>query len=91
MFFVKNPIWHDTHKIGSDFLCQGQLYNHIPGNTNLNFKDTIANSFRKLKDHYKDRSHCFDPWKAHPYTLDLSDKSQCLEFLNHLQDGNPNE
>lgn len=53
--------WHKNFKIGTQFLCPGQLYNHIPGNAYLSFKDIMALSFREYGKYYKGREHCFDP------------------------------
>ncbi|CAG9323338.1 unnamed protein product [Blepharisma stoltei] len=91
LFFQVNPLWHELHKMETHFLCEGQRYNHIPGSINLNFKDEIANSFRKYKEYYKGREKCFEPWKATPYTLDLSAKEQCLEFVESIKNGKRNE
>lgn len=85
MFFVHEPAWHDYHEIGKHFLCQGQRYNHIPGNHHLNFKDETANRLQEYaKKHYKGRANCFDPWTILPKTYDLSDLNQCKEYFSQL-------
>ena len=80
------PSWHLNFKIGTHFLCEGQRYNHIPGNGWLNFKDVSANSLRKYNEYYFDRPQCFDAWRVMPYTLDLTQTAQCFEFLDALYD-----
>uniref|UniRef100_A0A7S3I8V1 Uncharacterized protein n=1 Tax=Fabrea salina TaxID=342563 RepID=A0A7S3I8V1_9CILI len=88
MFFELQPSWHIYHQIGVNFLCEGQIYNHIPGNSWLNYKDVTANTMRDYSKYYVGREHCFDPWKVMPYTLDMTDKKQCKEFLEILRSQN---
>ena len=85
LFFVHEPTWHDFHEIGVHFLCEGQRYNHIPGNQYLNFKDKAANSVQKYAEKvYGYRKDCFDPWKFMPYTVDLSDFYKCKDFFRKI-------
>ena len=89
LFFVHEPAWHDYHQIGLHFLCDGQRYNHIPGNHHLNFKDETANRLQEYsKTHYAGRKHCFSPWEITPFTYDLSDISQCRAFFQELSSAN---
>lgn len=88
MFFHKSMEFHLYHKIGTHFLCPGQRYNHIPGHEHMVNKDEAAWNTRNYGDYYKDRLHCFDPWKFLPYTLDLSNKEQCLEIIIELKNDN---
>ncbi|CAG9335966.1 unnamed protein product [Blepharisma stoltei] len=91
LFFHHEPLWHEFHEIGKHFLCQGQRYNHIPGNENINYKDTTINTFRNYTKHYVGRMQCFNPWMVMPYSLDLSDENQCKEFFNRLNDDKDRE
>jgi len=92
LFLLVDPLWHKQMKIGSQFFCPQQMYNHIPGNINMNFKDTAALTFREYGNLYKGREECFNPWEIMPYTLVLNDKDQCDEFLLSLKkDENPKE
>lgn len=85
LFFVHEPAWHDYHELGLHFLCEGQRYNHIPGNHHLNFKDETVNRLQEYaKKHYAGRKHCFDPWKIIPFTYDLTDIQQCKSFFAEL-------
>lgn len=61
IFFHLKPAWHQLHQIERHFLCEGQRYNHIPGNIYLSFKDVIANSFKKYAKKYEGRKVCFQP------------------------------
>jgi hypothetical protein len=80
LFFHKTD-WHMYQAIGSMFLCEGQRYNHIPGNTNLVFKDIISLNLQKyLKSLPSDSSPAF----FLPETFDLSSRPSCLEFLAEL-------
>lgn len=47
MFFHLSAVWHIRHKIGMHFLCEGQMYNHIPGNLYLSYKDYAALRLRE--------------------------------------------
>mmetsp|Transcript_26963 Transcript_26963/g.4963 ORF Transcript_26963/g.4963 Transcript_26963/m.4963 type:complete len:94 (+) Transcript_26963:518-799(+) len=65
------------------------MYNHIPGNIYLSYKDTIASSLREYYNkNYKDRPHCFNPWEIHPYTMVLDDKQLCKKFIKELMTTN---
>ena len=86
MFFELQPSWHIYHQIGVNFLCEGQIYNHIPGNSWLNYKDVTANTMREYSKYYVGREHCFDPWKVMPYSLDLTIESDCEEFTRELEE-----
>ncbi|CAG9322595.1 unnamed protein product [Blepharisma stoltei] len=88
MFFHKSMEFHLFHKIGVHFLCLGQRYNHIPGHEHMVNKDEEAQNNKNYGEYYMDRPHCFDPWKFMPYTLDLSNKEQCLEVMDFLKSDN---
>jgi len=81
IFFHHEVVWHKYHKIGEQFLCQGQRYNHIPGNIYLSFKDTTINNFIEYQKHNQE----FKPWEVMPKSWDLSDLSQCKDFFSVLQ------
>ncbi|CAG9333256.1 unnamed protein product [Blepharisma stoltei] len=92
MFFQLTSSWHRNFKIGSQFLCPGQLYNHIPGNAYLNFKDLTALTMREYGKYYEGREKCFNPWEVMPHTLVLFEKEQCEEFVESLKkDKNPDK
>ena len=38
-FFTKRVTFHNFYKIGQNFLCASQMYNHIPGHGILTRKD----------------------------------------------------
>lgn len=46
MFFTKSVDLHMYHKVGRQFLCVSQMYNHIPGHGVLKRKDLIVDSFK---------------------------------------------
>jgi len=85
VFYHKSTEWHYKHRIGEEFLCENQRYNHIPGNHHMIYKDEAARSARVYGKYYFDREHCFDPWKFMPRTYDLSNKEECREILGILK------
>lgn len=85
LFFHQSPNWHENFKIGEQFLCENQYYNHIPGNRYLSYKDVTALKFSEYGNYYKNRENCFSPWKTMPFTLVLSDFPQCMAFLEVLK------
>jgi len=88
MFFIKREFWYKRRTIGKDFLCEGQRFNHIIGNNYIGGKKHTVAQIQKYAKYYKGREHCFDPWKVMPYTLDMTDKNQCKEFLEILKSQN---
>lgn len=91
IFFHQTPNWHDRFKINSQFLCKNQLYNHIPGNKYLSFKDVIAQDLKEYQNYYKGRENCFDVNKTIPFTLVLTDEKQCLAFVEELKKPQENQ
>lgn len=85
LFMHKSPFWHKFHKIGENFLCPGQFYNHIPGNDHMTNKDEIVDQVREYGSYYEGRQECFDPWKFLPYTLNMNKPEHCLELVQNLQ------
>jgi hypothetical protein len=90
LFVHKTPFWHRYHKIGTHFLCPGQLYNHIPGNEHMGNKDEMVQQVRDYGAYYEGRGECFDPWKFLPYTLNMGREEHCLELVQHLKDVSQN-
>lgn len=87
MFYTMKMLdFHRHLKLGKTFLCQGQRYNHIPGNVFLDSKKQNQIDFRLYAKLYKDRTHCFDPWKIIPFSYILSDQSECTLFIKSLED-----
>lgn len=84
MFFHKTPFWHYYHEIGKNFLCKGQMYNHIPGHEYMIYKDESAKSARLYGQKYLAKKHCFYHWDFTPLTVDLSDKDECKAFFNSI-------
>jgi hypothetical protein len=85
LFVHKSPSWHLYHLIGEHFLCEGQFYNHIPGNDHLTSKDEIVDQVREYGAYYEGREECFNPWKFLPYTLNMKNRAHCLELVEHLK------
>lgn len=45
-FFMEYSNFHHYHRIGENFLCATQMYNHIPGQNALTQKDSFLNTFK---------------------------------------------
>lgn len=85
IFLHKTPGWHLYHRIGTEFLCKGQRYNHIPGHEHIVNKDEFARLNYEYGLHYADRPQCFQAWEFMPLTYDLKRKDDCKAFLNELE------
>ena len=83
MFYHKTD-WHNKQMIGTAFLCPGQKYNHIPGNTHLVYKDLITAHIKEYAKAYGYRDQCFDHEKFLPSTYDLNKYEECSELVKIL-------
>jgi hypothetical protein len=86
LFLHKTPQWHLYHRIGSEFLCEGQRYNHIPGHEHIIHKDEFARLAYEYGLHYADRPECFKAWEFMPLTYDLNRKDDCETIVKLLED-----
>ncbi|OMJ94729.1 hypothetical protein SteCoe_2072 [Stentor coeruleus] len=86
MFFHKTPYWHYYHELGTEFLCPGQMYNHIPGHEHMINKDDSAKAARIYGKKYENRKDCFYQWSFMPLTIDLSAEGECKLFFKHIED-----
>lgn len=84
MFFHKS-MWHFHMMIGTSFLCEGQKYNHIPGNIYLSYKDLITKQAKLYSQSYEPRDFCFNVDEFMPKTYDLTDEAECLEIVKILR------
>ena len=83
MFFHKSD-WHTSQMIGKSFLCEGQRYNHIPGNKHLVYKDLISNHIKSYAKHYNYNKTCFDYDKFMPESYDLTNIYECIQITSLL-------
>ena len=77
LFYSVESSWPESFRIGQDFLCEGQAYNHIVGShkISINFQDT--NSLKSYKR--------TDLTSRVIQVYDLSQVTQCEDFLIHSQ------
>eukprot|EP00359_Climacostomum_virens_P001647 CAMPEP_0204899276 /NCGR_PEP_ID=MMETSP1397-20131031/1766_1 /ASSEMBLY_ACC=CAM_ASM_000891 /TAXON_ID=49980 /ORGANISM="Climacostomum Climacostomum virens, Strain Stock W-24" /LENGTH=483 /DNA_ID=CAMNT_0052067223 /DNA_START=189 /DNA_END=1637 /DNA_ORIENTATION=+ len=88
IFYHKTPGWHLYHRIGSEFLCEGQRYNHIPGHEHIINKDEFARLNYEYGQYYASRPQCFQAWEFMPLTYDLNRQGDCEAFLEELEADN---
>jgi hypothetical protein len=86
LFLHKTPGWHLRHRIGTEFLCEGQRYNHIPGHEHIVNKDEFARIAFEYGQHFADRPECFQVWEFMPLTYDLHREADCTEFARLLEE-----
>lgn len=84
IFYTMIPYFHEKLEIGKGFACEGQRYNHIPGNLYMDSKIQNALDFREYSKHYRGREKCFDLNEIYPYTLVLENVYECAEFMKDL-------
>jgi len=85
-FFTKRVDIHIYHRIGEDFNCATQMYNHIPGHGVLKRKDLIVDSVDNYAQVYEDQglSHCFNKKTFFPFSYRLYIESECKEFFTKI-------
>ncbi|CAG9327613.1 unnamed protein product [Blepharisma stoltei] len=86
MFFHMVFNTHQFMEIGKHFVCPGQRYNHIPGNTYIDAKDESIMDLVKYSEQFSGRKQCFDIWAFTPYTLILSNEKECALFMQNLKE-----
>lgn len=85
IFYTMTPFYHMRIEIGKGFACEGQRYNHFPGNFYMDSKIENALDFREYSKHYIGREQCFDLGEVYPYTLVLKHSDECAEFMEDLR------
>ncbi|OMJ81837.1 hypothetical protein SteCoe_17600 [Stentor coeruleus] len=76
LFYSSLQTWHKHHKIGKNFLCEGQIYNHILNSQALFLSSGINNTVYSYK--------AVDMSNRVLETWDLSDIDQCQEFTRNF-------
>lgn len=74
--------FHKYYRIGENFLCPTQMYNHIPGHEYLAFKDKVADQVIEYAKRYEDKPQCFNLDMFFPRTYRLANKEECTTFFN---------
>jgi hypothetical protein len=77
LFYISSTNWHSFHIAGVHFLCEGQAYNHIPGDSTF----SLSKGFReKAKLYYQ-----IDLFSRVFNTYDLTDFLECEEFIEFAE------
>eukprot|EP00331_Platyophrya_macrostoma_P001747 CAMPEP_0176421250 /NCGR_PEP_ID=MMETSP0127-20121128/9062_1 /TAXON_ID=938130 /ORGANISM="Platyophrya macrostoma, Strain WH" /LENGTH=699 /DNA_ID=CAMNT_0017801945 /DNA_START=20 /DNA_END=2119 /DNA_ORIENTATION=- len=84
IFFTKKVTFHFFHEIGKNFLCNSQMYNHIPGHGVLTRKDLIVESVNNYAKRYTTKQHCFNKDMFFPYAYRLNDEEECKQFFKEI-------
>jgi len=80
-FYLSSDAFWRYHKIGQHYLCETQMYNHIPGHGALVRKDELNNNIQNYVKRYEGQPQCFDPSKIFPSTFRLFSKLFLNEFF----------
>jgi len=84
LFFTKRVTFHFFHEIGSHFLCNSQVYNHIPGHGVLTSKDLNVGAVNTYAKRYVDNQKCFNKNMFFPYAYRMNDKFECEQFFEEF-------
>eukprot|EP00331_Platyophrya_macrostoma_P007233 CAMPEP_0176415902 /NCGR_PEP_ID=MMETSP0127-20121128/6055_1 /TAXON_ID=938130 /ORGANISM="Platyophrya macrostoma, Strain WH" /LENGTH=673 /DNA_ID=CAMNT_0017795931 /DNA_START=6 /DNA_END=2027 /DNA_ORIENTATION=- len=84
VFFTKKVTFHFFHEIGKHFLCNSQMYNHIPGHGVLTRKDLIVESVNNYAKRFVDKPQCFNKDMFFPYAYRLNDEEECKQFFKEI-------
>lgn len=79
--FTKEVFIHLQYRIGYDFLCAGQMYNHIPGHGVLKRKDLIVDSYANYAAKFSNRTDCLSTNLFFPKTYRLYKRGECRAFF----------
>lgn len=79
MFYFKLVNRHNFFQIDKNILCEGQLYNHIPGNEHIATKEGLVRSITEYFQMFG--QDCIVPWSFMPETYDLSIEDQCISAI----------
>jgi hypothetical protein len=71
-------------KLGQDFGCLTQGYNHIPGHASMSRKDMAAGLVTIYAKKYLEKPQCFNFDKFFPKTWLLHLENQCQEFFEQF-------
>lgn len=83
-FFTKRVSFHNFYKIGKNFLCTSQMYNHIPGHGILTRKDMNVGMVNDYAKRYENNTKCFNKKMYFPYAYRLDNYTECVEFFKEL-------
>jgi len=84
MIFLKRAMIHAYYEINKDWICQTQMYNHIPGNGVITRKDLLVETINSYLKKYNDKPHCIQTATFAPQAYRLNDESECQEFFGIL-------
>jgi tubulin polyglutamylase TTLL1 len=81
LFFTKRVTFHFFHEIGKNFLCNSQVYNHIPGHGVLTRKDLNVAAVNAYAKRYISNQKCFNKNMFFPYAYRMNDVFECQQFF----------
>jgi tubulin polyglutamylase TTLL1 len=84
LFFTKRVTFHFFHEIGRNFLCNSQVYNHIPGHGVLTRKDLNVGAVNGYAKRYENQPKCFNQNMFFPMAYRMNDEYECLAFFKIL-------
>jgi len=80
-FYLSSDFFWVYHKMGQHYLCETQMYNHIPGHGALIRKDEFNNNLQQYAKRFEGKPQCFDTKTIFPSTFRLFEKEECKAFF----------
>jgi len=80
-FHVNTDAFYRSHKIGQNYLCVTQMFNHIPGHTALIRKDSLLNYIKDYSKKFEKQPQCFNSTSIFPSAFRLFDEQECRDFF----------
>lgn len=84
MFFFKKSSVHYHHKIGENFACFGQSYNHIPGHGAVIRKDLLNKTGQEWLTNFASNPKCKSQLNYFIEGFRLHNQFECNEFFKIL-------
>jgi len=81
-FYLSSDYFWRYHKMGQHYLCETQMFNHIPGHGALVRKDEFNNNLQQYAKRFEGKPQCFDTKSIFPSTFRLFEKEECEAFFN---------
>ena len=73
-FFISAANFHNNYKVGEDFICATQTYNHIPGQSALVSKDIVVTKMKSYAEKFINKPQCFNETSLFPPSYRLNSK-----------------
>lgn len=80
-YHVWRDVFYHQYKIGSQYLCATQVFNHIPNHTAIVAKAFLRDMIQLYVERHASNPTCFDEKSVFPKTYRLSNQDECKQFF----------